>query len=201
MVGKRIDAYLAGRYPDYSRSVVQKVIDADAVLVNGAAVKASYKVRLDDLIRVWLPELADDAPVAEDIPLAHRLRGRGVRRRRQGPRHGHAPGQGELVRHPGQRPPAPLRHPLDRRRREPAGDRPPPRPRHLGPPDRRQGRPRPPPPRLAVRGPDDPQGIPRPGLGRPRPRQRLHRDAPSASTRPAARRWPSATPRTAARRP
>ena len=69
MVGKRIDAYLAARYPDYSRSVVRKLIDADAVLINGAPVKASYKVRLDDEIRVWLPELADDAPVAEDIPL------------------------------------------------------------------------------------------------------------------------------------
>ena len=69
MVGKRIDAYLSSRYPDYSRSVMQKVIDADAVLVNGRPVKASYKVRLDDTIRVWLPELADEAPVPEDIPI------------------------------------------------------------------------------------------------------------------------------------
>ncbi len=70
MVGKRIDAYLASRYPDYSRSVIQKVIDARAVLIDGRTVKASYKVREGDTIRVWLPELADDAPVAEDIPLA-----------------------------------------------------------------------------------------------------------------------------------
>lgn len=69
MVGKRIDAYLSSRYPEYSRSVMQKVIDARAVLVNGDPVKASYRVRQDDLIRVWLPELADDAPVPEDIPL------------------------------------------------------------------------------------------------------------------------------------
>src|SRR3954471_14779370 len=67
MVGKRIDAYLASRFPDYSRSVVQKVIDAGAVLINGQSIKASYKVRLDDRICVWLPELADDAPIAEDI--------------------------------------------------------------------------------------------------------------------------------------
>jgi 23S rRNA pseudouridine1911/1915/1917 synthase len=70
MVGKRIDAYLASRYPDYSRSVVQKVIDVGAVLVNGQPIKASYKVRLGDLIRVWLPELADDAPVPEEIPIS-----------------------------------------------------------------------------------------------------------------------------------
>jgi 23S rRNA pseudouridine1911/1915/1917 synthase len=69
MVGKRIDAYLASRFPDYSRSVIQKVIDARAVLVNGEVPKPSYKVRLDDVIRVWLPELADDAPVPEDIPI------------------------------------------------------------------------------------------------------------------------------------
>lgn len=69
MVGKRIDAYLSSRYPDYSRSVMQKVIDAQAVHVNGQAVKASYRVKLDDVIRVWLPELADDAPAPEDIPL------------------------------------------------------------------------------------------------------------------------------------
>ena len=69
MVGKRIDAYLSSRYSDYSRSVLQKVIDAGAVLINGKPTKASYKVRLDDLISVWLPELADDAPVPEDIPI------------------------------------------------------------------------------------------------------------------------------------
>src|SRR5438445_54963 len=69
MEGKRIDAYLSSRYPDYSRSVMQKVIDAHAVLVNGRPVKASYKVRLDDAIRVWLPELSTDAAAAEEIPL------------------------------------------------------------------------------------------------------------------------------------
>jgi 23S rRNA pseudouridine1911/1915/1917 synthase len=69
MVGKRVDAYLSSRYPEYSRSVIQKVIDAQAVLVNGRPVKASYRVRQDDLIRLWLPELADDSPVPEDIPL------------------------------------------------------------------------------------------------------------------------------------
>ena len=69
MTGKRIDAYLAARYPDYSRSIVQKLIDADAVLVNGQPVKASYKVRLDDEIRVWLPDLGDGSHAPEDIPI------------------------------------------------------------------------------------------------------------------------------------
>ena len=67
--GRRIDAYLASRFTDYSRSVIQKVIDAEAVLVNGQPVKASYKVRVGDVVRVWLPELPDTAPVPEDIPI------------------------------------------------------------------------------------------------------------------------------------
>ncbi len=67
--GRRIDAYLAGRYSDYSRSVIQRVIDAEAVHVNGRPVKASYKIRVGDVIRVWLPELPDMTPVAEDIPI------------------------------------------------------------------------------------------------------------------------------------
>ncbi len=69
MTGKRIDAYLASRYPDYSRSVIQKVIDADAVLVNGQPTKASYKVREGDQIRAWFPDLGDGSHVPEDIPL------------------------------------------------------------------------------------------------------------------------------------
>ncbi len=69
MEGKRIDAYLTSRFQDYSRGVMQKVISAEAVLVNGKPVKASYKVREGDEIRVWLPELADDAPIPEDIPI------------------------------------------------------------------------------------------------------------------------------------
>ncbi len=69
MVGKRIDAYLSHRYPDYSRSVIQKVIDAEAVLINGLTTKPSAKVHQGDVIRVWLPELSDDPPIAEDIPL------------------------------------------------------------------------------------------------------------------------------------
>jgi 23S rRNA pseudouridine1911/1915/1917 synthase len=67
--GLRLDQYLAGMFPDYSRSVVQKVIDAGGVLVNGKLAKASYKVRQDDHIRITLPPPTHDLPVPEDIPL------------------------------------------------------------------------------------------------------------------------------------
>jgi 23S rRNA pseudouridine1911/1915/1917 synthase len=67
--GKRIDAYLASRFPDYSRRVIQKVIDAEAVLVNGRSVKASYRVRSGDQVSIRLPELPEMTPKPEDIPI------------------------------------------------------------------------------------------------------------------------------------
>jgi 23S rRNA pseudouridine1911/1915/1917 synthase len=69
MAGKRLDSYLVARFQDYSRSVIQKLIDAHAVLVNDQPVKASFHVRTGDRIRIWLPQLAADLPTPEDIPL------------------------------------------------------------------------------------------------------------------------------------
>jgi 23S rRNA pseudouridine1911/1915/1917 synthase len=67
--GLRLDQYLASMFTDYSRSVVQKVIDAGGVLVNGKLGKASYKVRQDDHIRITLPPPTHDLPMPENIPL------------------------------------------------------------------------------------------------------------------------------------
>jgi 23S rRNA pseudouridine1911/1915/1917 synthase len=66
---RRLDAYLAARFTDFSRSVIQKIIDAGAVMVNGAPGKASYKVRGGDRITIRLPEIGDGTPKPEDIPL------------------------------------------------------------------------------------------------------------------------------------
>jgi 23S rRNA pseudouridine1911/1915/1917 synthase len=66
----RLDQYLVTMFPDYSRSVVQRVIDAGGVHVNGRAAKASYRVRYRDLIRIEKPEPTHPQPIAEDIPLA-----------------------------------------------------------------------------------------------------------------------------------
>jgi 23S rRNA pseudouridine1911/1915/1917 synthase len=65
----RLDQYLAGVFPDFSRSVVRRVIDAGGVQVNGKPVKASYRVRHGDRIRVRPPEPTHPQPVPEDIPL------------------------------------------------------------------------------------------------------------------------------------
>ena len=65
----RLDQYLAGSFPDLSRSVVRRVIDAGGVSVNGKPTKASYRVRHGDHIRVTPPAPSHPEPVPEDIPL------------------------------------------------------------------------------------------------------------------------------------
>jgi 23S rRNA pseudouridine1911/1915/1917 synthase len=67
--GMRLDQFLVGLFPDYSRSVVQRVIDDGGVEVNGKTAKPSYKVRHDDQIRIRTPEPTHPTPVAENIPL------------------------------------------------------------------------------------------------------------------------------------
>jgi len=65
----RLDAYLAGLFPDHSRSSIQKVIDGGHVLVNDKPAKSSYKVRHEDRLRIQLPDPTHPQPVAEDIPI------------------------------------------------------------------------------------------------------------------------------------
>jgi 23S rRNA pseudouridine1911/1915/1917 synthase len=67
--GKRLDQYLAERLPEYSRTLIQKVIRAEAVEVNGQKVRPSYHIKKGDHIKIWLPEITDELPVGEDIPL------------------------------------------------------------------------------------------------------------------------------------
>jgi 23S rRNA pseudouridine1911/1915/1917 synthase len=65
----RLDQYLAGVFPDFSRSAVRRVIDEGGVLVNGKPAKASYRVRHGDRIVIHPPEPTHPEPVPEDIPL------------------------------------------------------------------------------------------------------------------------------------
>ncbi|MDB5313452.1 MAG: rluD 3 [Gemmataceae bacterium] len=67
--GMRLDQYVHMHLQDYSRSEIQRSIEAGGILVNGKATKASYKVRKNDHLRVGMPEPAHDLPVPEDIPL------------------------------------------------------------------------------------------------------------------------------------
>ncbi len=67
--GQRLDQYLAAQFPDFSRSLIRKAIDAGTVTVNGALTKASYKCRTGDLLRIYLQRPRTGVPLAEEIPL------------------------------------------------------------------------------------------------------------------------------------
>lgn len=68
--GWRVDHYLARLFPNYSRGIFQRAIAAEAVLLNGLAVKPSRRVRVNDRLDVSLLEQPDDALEPENIPLA-----------------------------------------------------------------------------------------------------------------------------------
>lgn len=69
MPGERLDAFLAGRLPDLSRSRIQTLIREQFIQVNGQPAKPRNPVKTGDLITIALPEAVPlDAP-AQDIPL------------------------------------------------------------------------------------------------------------------------------------
>lgn len=67
--GKRLDALLHERLPDYSRSRLQDWIKRERVLVDGAPQKASYAVRGTERIDVEPAALPALRATAEEIPL------------------------------------------------------------------------------------------------------------------------------------
>ena len=65
----RCDVYLAENMPDLSRSFLKKLFDSGDILVNGKAVRASYKLKEGDEISLTLPEVKKLDVAAQDIPL------------------------------------------------------------------------------------------------------------------------------------
>lgn len=68
-VGQRIDKILVKALTDFSRTQIQMLIQDGHVLVNGKAIKASYKVEVNDEVMVHIPEPESTDILAEDIPL------------------------------------------------------------------------------------------------------------------------------------
>ena len=66
---KRLDRYLVDRIPFMSRTALQRLIDEDAVQVNGRRPKASTRLRLGDSVQVVLPPPPSNEIPPEDIPL------------------------------------------------------------------------------------------------------------------------------------
>ena len=67
--GWRVDHFLSRLWPNYSRALFQKAIEQQGVLVNGLPVKASRKLRVNDLVSVRLPALPDRSITPEELPL------------------------------------------------------------------------------------------------------------------------------------
>jgi len=67
--GHRLDAFLASRFPDYSRVHLRRVISAGGVEVDGRGSKPAYRLKEGQRVAIALPELPREAPRPENIPL------------------------------------------------------------------------------------------------------------------------------------
>jgi 23S rRNA pseudouridine1911/1915/1917 synthase len=67
--GRRLDAYLAGRFSEYSRTFIKALIESGGITVNGRPVKPSYSPSEGDRVVALVPTRTTDEVPAEDIPL------------------------------------------------------------------------------------------------------------------------------------
>ena len=67
--GERLDAFLASRCPDISRSRIQRLISDGNVTLNGSAAKPSARIQEGQSIRVDVPDPVESGLAAQDIPL------------------------------------------------------------------------------------------------------------------------------------
>ena len=68
--GWRLDRWLARVLPEQSRSRLQSLIEAGAVLLDGRPARPSSRLRAGQAVEVHIPEPRPAAPRPEDIPLA-----------------------------------------------------------------------------------------------------------------------------------
>ena len=67
--GQRLDVFVVERFPELSRSHVQKLIEQGNVLVDGMVRKANYKLRGAEAVQVTVPQAEPISVEPEDIPL------------------------------------------------------------------------------------------------------------------------------------
>lgn len=67
--GIRVDKYVAEAVPELSRAAAQRLIDEGRIRVNGAIVKASYRLEPGDTISVEIPPPVEVSIAPEAIPL------------------------------------------------------------------------------------------------------------------------------------
>lgn len=66
---RRLDAFLAGAFPDHSRTALRRAIDAGSIFVDGNSAKASYRVRDGQRITGTITAPPGEAPIPENIPI------------------------------------------------------------------------------------------------------------------------------------
>ena len=67
--GERLDKYISMLFPEQSRSFFQKIIKDGHVTVNDKQEKANCRLKLEDLVRVEIPDAVETQILPEDIPL------------------------------------------------------------------------------------------------------------------------------------
>ena len=67
--GERLDKFLSIIYPEFSRAFFQKLIKSKKVSVNETPQKASYCVKIDDIVTVEIPDAVETTIEPENIPL------------------------------------------------------------------------------------------------------------------------------------
>lgn len=67
--GERLDKFLSIIYPEFSRAFFQKLIKSKQVSVNETPQKASYCVKIDDIVTVEIPDAVETTIEPENIPL------------------------------------------------------------------------------------------------------------------------------------
>ncbi|MBS3761951.1 MAG: RluA family pseudouridine synthase [Planctomycetes bacterium] len=65
----RIDAFLAARFPEYSRTFIQKLIDEGLITVDGEPVKASYTPHRGDTVEAEVPMKVGEVIEPEEMDL------------------------------------------------------------------------------------------------------------------------------------
>ncbi|MGB5983799.1 MAG: RluA family pseudouridine synthase [Desulfobacterales bacterium] len=67
--GQRLDAVIAQRIEDCSRSLAARLVKSAEITINEAAVKPGYRVRIDDLVQGFIPPPVSIKYTPEPIPL------------------------------------------------------------------------------------------------------------------------------------
>lgn len=67
--GQRLDKFLAENYPDLSRSLIQKLIDAGSITIQGKPAKASARIQPGDVVRIERIPPREVELVPEALPL------------------------------------------------------------------------------------------------------------------------------------